>query len=606
MKRRLLESLGATLLIALAVVVQNRLATAWAVTRASRAAGERVAHLARGSTPLVWPMEDSAELHWRPSRGVALRAAEAGVLHLETEDRDPYLFLDLGGETFQACDHPILRTGWSFDEDTWIQIHFWEPGNGEPRASKELEMRSGFLEASFDLRLVPFHRVCPGEPETVWGGRSGAVDHFRIDLGDRAGARIVIDRIALDPPPGAPTWPEAYARLREILRSGEAIPSVEASALHGTEALPRAPWVRVLFTHERSPCDPPRDFDPHASGTRCIGCFRWPLALPVETALAVAAGWAGKIDFFEAHFPWPTPEQWIQWKKAWDRGAGTSLFPRKARAKDLPAVTPPPLPGREKRSAHLEPVRWGVMAGSLLFFTLMSFFRLRGREDPGAGRAGLELLGLWISIQWALAVFPRFNDARVIAVFSAALLFLVLSVSRRGPATKEGEKEADPSRLRAVLRRFGLDGVGRGQAGWTALGVTLVGLAGLWIVGSSVGAFRMKSEALLLFPEYLGKALAQQALLGPFLARRFETVLGNRRTLAAAGAAVVFSSLHLPNGTLTAATLLMGFLWAVLYLRHQKLLPLVVSHAVLGTVLASTLTTPVLVSHHVGLKFFTG
>ncbi|HEX5420240.1 MAG TPA: CPBP family glutamic-type intramembrane protease, partial [Gammaproteobacteria bacterium] len=49
--------------------------------------------------------------------------------------------------------------------------------------------------------------------------------------------------------------------------------------------------------------------------------------------------------------------------------------------------------------------------------------------------------------------------------------------------------------------------------------------------------------------------------------------------------AVVFSAVHFPRVIVMAAVLIAALVWANIYRRYRSLLPLAVSHAILGTTL---------------------
>lgn len=81
-------------------------------------------------------------------------------------------------------------------------------------------------------------------------------------------------------------------------------------------------------------------------------------------------------------------------------------------------------------------------------------------------------------------------------------------------------------------------------------------------------------------------ALLQQFLMGPMLAATVSRLAGDRpeyRALCAVLVALVFALLHYPNTALMLLTLLSGTAWAWLYLRHRNIIPLALSHGVLGT-----------------------
>jgi hypothetical protein len=605
-RSKMIDAFAAMAVIALAVVVLNRVSVGWAVGWAAERTGDRVAHAAWNTSPFVWEMDHAEELHLRPSQGVEAEAAGAGEVRLETTTADPYLFLDLGGAAVPAAAYPIFEARWTLPAATNVQLHFWEPGNGQPRASQPVTLPPGPLEFRWDLRAVPFHRVTADGPKpSEWGGTAGTLDRFRVDFGDEAYRSFAVDRIALMPPPGGIRWVEDLEALRTRLESGEPLPAVRAADLHEGKVLPDAPWVRVLFLGRPEERSAPAALDPRAFGTRCIGCLHRPMGFPVKDALALARAWAGRITFYEVNPPWPTPERMLLWHRTWEASAGPPVFPRRVRAKDVPRSRPAPVPGRAKRTPDLEPVRWGAFAGAVVFCLLASALRLRGHRRWEGGVGALEVLGVWFVVQSVLAAFTSMADARFLAALWLVFGFILLSVAR-APRVDAATAPATAPAWRRALEPFGLTDPGHVQANLTTLGATLVGLAGLWIVGATFEAFRLDAGGLASFPGYLGKALVQQLLLGPFLALRFLRLFGHRRNLAAAASAVVFASIHLPNFTFTASTLLMGFFWASLYLRHGRLVPLVLSHATLGTALSCAWTAPLVVSHHVGATYFLG
>ncbi|MHC5036573.1 MAG: CPBP family glutamic-type intramembrane protease [Planctomycetota bacterium] len=608
-RKTFFDSLAAVLVIALALVVLNRAAVWWTVNRTARESGALLSHAAWGSTPYAWEMDDPSELMLRPSRGLKSLSVEDGSLTFEALDNDPYLYLDLGRLPVPAKRYPVFSAQWSYSEETYIQLHFWEPGNPEPRVSSPVTMPSGELAFQWDLRWVPFYRLEPGVGDPLpWGGERGIAHLFRVDFGDRPGVQVKIDRLALESVPENAPWLADLEMLRGMLEGGEEIPAVEAFQMASPDARPRAPWIRLLFTADSYPLSAPPGFDPHSEGTRCIGCFRWPLGIPADTAGSIARGWAGRVDFFEVHFPWSSPEHQIRWKKTWDEVAGVPLFPRKVKAKDIPLTAPKPLPGRAKQGASFGALRWGIFTWAVLFFALMGTLHMRGFGEGARGKEILEVLGVWATFQIVLAAFPRY-DVRFFTVMWLAFGLVVLAVMK--PGWREGgESGIAPGgeRLSAgkALKAFGFSEPGHIQGAWTAAGATLAGLVGIWVVGASFGEFRFKPEILGAFPAYLGKAFVQQILLCPFLSRSIFRLVGRRRYVAAALAAVVFASIHLPNFTLTGSTLLMGFLWSSLFLKYGKLFPLILSHAVLGTCMGGFWGPPLLMSHRVGARMFLG
>ncbi len=120
------------------------------------------------------------------------------------------------------------------------------------------------------------------------------------------------------------------------------------------------------------------------------------------------------------------------------------------------------------------------------------------------------------------------------------------------------------------------------------------GLAGfsLFLVCLWTGAFRGDFWASMLdksFSEWLmvkiptvaGQQVMLQLLIVPVLLRLFQRV-----SVVVVVGALLFSLLHLPNLLLVGLTLVAGLFWIASYCRSQKLLPIVVSHAVLAIMAA--------------------
>lgn len=144
-------------------------------------------------------------------------------------------------------------------------------------------------------------------------------------------------------------------------------------------------------------------------------------------------------------------------------------------------------------------------------------------------------------------------------------------------------------------------------------GFWIVGTAILLVAAAVVLAARMhtihlpRGGAVGLIKAYWLYALwscVQQLLLQGFFLQRF-LVLFNKPAHAALIAAALFSLAHLPNPILTVVTCVWGFVACLLFLRYRTLMPLCISHAILGITLAITLPGPVIHNMRVGLGYLT-
>lgn len=92
-------------------------------------------------------------------------------------------------------------------------------------------------------------------------------------------------------------------------------------------------------------------------------------------------------------------------------------------------------------------------------------------------------------------------------------------------------------------------------------------------------------ESIWTYPLW---GLAQQWALQSFVQRRLcET--WHRRVPVAAASALLFGALHYPNPVLVAFTVVGGFVWCLLYQRHQNLFTLALSHGWLAAVALTSL-----------------
>lgn len=87
-------------------------------------------------------------------------------------------------------------------------------------------------------------------------------------------------------------------------------------------------------------------------------------------------------------------------------------------------------------------------------------------------------------------------------------------------------------------------------------------------------ASRMLNPGMLL-------ALAQQTLFQFYLLGRLAVLFPTPLAIFCTG--IVYSLVHLPDYATTSVTAVAGIVWSCLYFRYRRLLPLAVSHAVLGS-----------------------
>ena len=108
----------------------------------------------------------------------------------------------------------------------------------------------------------------------------------------------------------------------------------------------------------------------------------------------------------------------------------------------------------------------------------------------------------------------------------------------------------------------------------------------------------------LLYPLW---GLLQQFFMGPMLAATLARIVHDRPEYYAEWAiftAAIFALLHYPNQQLMLVTLFTGSAWSWLYLRHRSIIPLAISHGILGTLYFQLSPDFLRPDGNVGLQYF--
>jgi membrane protease YdiL (CAAX protease family) len=106
------------------------------------------------------------------------------------------------------------------------------------------------------------------------------------------------------------------------------------------------------------------------------------------------------------------------------------------------------------------------------------------------------------------------------------------------------------------------------------------------IVGSNFGTLYIKRKMLWQFLGIPFWALVQQYLLQSIINRRLQMIFG-KGWFTVSLTAIIFALVHLPNPTLTIATLVVGFIWAYSFQRAPNLYAIALSHGLLSTLFAN-------------------
>ena len=189
---------------------------------------------------------------------------------------------------------------------------------------------------------------------------------------------------------------------------------------------------------------------------------------------------------------------------------------------------------------------------------------------------GLVLVVLWTPRPWQQAFF-----------FITAI-FLVFAFLRSWPGRDE----------------MGLRVANLMRSIWIAL-VAVAFAASAIAIAASLHTLKWPGGLVPFLHRYLGYAIwafFQQVLLQGFFLFRFRRLMGAPWS-AALAAAGLFALAHLPNPTLTIATIIWGLGSCLLFLRYRNLYPLALAHAILGITIAITIPGSITRNMRVGLGY---
>lgn len=190
----------------------------------------------------------------------------------------------------------------------------------------------------------------------------------------------------------------------------------------------------------------------------------------------------------------------------------------------------------------------------------------------------LELLTVAVLAAAFLVLFrarPGYVDV-LLAVAAVAFILAGLRRSRRLWETQRLDEDGEPTFKRAAAA----------TAGFTMAALAaLLGLTFVVAPGDGQTAIERLSNPRILgaFALYLPWALLQQFVFQFYLLGRLLVLLPVWGAVGITG--VAFSLVHFPRVPVMAVTLVAGTVWALIYRRYRVLLPLAVSHALLGSAL---------------------
>jgi membrane protease YdiL (CAAX protease family) len=216
------------------------------------------------------------------------------------------------------------------------------------------------------------------------------------------------------------------------------------------------------------------------------------------------------------------------------------------------------------------------------------------------------------SSQNIAVVDPAQRNSKLIAVGEIVLVFLLLEAVLWTP--RSFFHSLLIASLVVFLIAIGVKGRTREQLGlvWASRqGTALVLGIGLVVAVCIPALLALTGHPIPANPEwprlrhilpYIFWAFGQQFLLLSFLYLRFEFLLGSKMAIFAS--AVLFTLAHLPNLPLTAMTLIGGLFFAEMFRTYRSILPLAITHALVGISIAFSFPDSLMHHMRVGLSYW--
>jgi len=523
MPKRLLAILGPVVVI-IAGLVMMALGCLWLQDSfLERRALFDTAMALRNTSPFVWELEQDGELMALERYGMENLRFEEGELRATAANNDPYFWLNLKGRVIDARVFTRLRVRLYSSAASTLQFHHTALGDGDRvYATLDIPVRTGWQTLEINLQDRQWE-LFPHSDNSVprWGGREQIVSGVRLDPVTTPATEFIVDRVEFLPADDFPATAQVTVdRLRDSLTE------IDVFAPDWNEIRARLPQIRgapVLVVDVTS--------------RRFPQLTLW-LREQVQALAPQAIFFPRPITFDEImEEAQPTRQDVVDPLSVWR----TSLF-------------------------------W-ITALALMTALLILFYVRRVSLQLGASvELGLILVFsclLWLltaqSLDWLFMV----NGAGFLLV--CALLF-----SNRPGSWPQRLALTRPTRPEIVA-----------SASVTAP-IALI-MLGLSFYAGQLGStdWSRLLQGFLIYPLW---GFVQQIYLGPILTGLLLACAGsNFRQLprtalwVAIAAGFLFALAHAPNFALMSATFLIGIVWSYLYQRYGSIVPLAISHGILGS-----------------------
>jgi hypothetical protein len=495
-------------------------------------------------SPFAWEMEQHGELLPLERYGMDDLRFEEGQLKARSSNRDPYFWLNLRGRLIDARTYPVFQMRMYSSGNYTLQFHHHALGDGKRvYGTFNIKVIPGWQIIELDLSKRHW-QLFPADEASVrqWGGREQIVTGVRLDPVTHQGVDFAIDWVKFLPEPGVePLEIKPTQQLRSSL--------LEINLLEqGWES------VRSQVAELR--------------GSPAIVMDMTPWRLP-QTTLWLREE-VQKLAPQAIFFPGPM---------AFDR-----LIER---AESVSEDIVDPL--AEWRGLLL----W-VSLLSLAAVVLLIAYVKRLSLSLGA-YAELCLVLIFSCLLWLLTA--QSLDWLFIVSAAGFLLLWGFLLSSRPGNWREKLALTWPARIEVIA-----------SASLTVpVALLMLGLS--WYYGQLAATdWARLFQGFLIYPLW---GIVQQVYLGPILTGLVLACAGGntdasrRKALVVAIAAgFLFSLAHAPNFALMAATFLIGICWSYLYQRYSSIIPLAISHGILGSLFRELAPSQLQMNGSVGLVHY--
>jgi hypothetical protein len=476
----------------------------------------------RNDTAFAWELEQDGELLALERHGMDDLRFAAGELRAVAANDDPYFWLNLRGRVIDARVYTRLRVRLFSSAPSTLQFHHHALDDGRRvYATLDIPVQAGWQSVEVDLGQRQWELVPPSDSAVPrWGGRQQIVSGVRLDPVTDSGIEFAVARVEFLPRQDLPASRVTADSLRESL--------VEIDLF-------AADWnaVRTRLAESR--------------GTPTLVVDRTAWRLPQLTL-------------------------WLR-EQLQALAPEAIFFPRSIAADDI-------LSRAESSSRDIvDPL--SVWRAILFWITALALaaalailYHARKLSLQLGASAELSLILVFSCLLWLLTA-QSLDWLFMVNAAGFLLICALLFASRSG----------------SWLQRLALTRPTRPEIAASAAVTVPIAILMVWLsdYAGQLGStdWSRLLQGFVIYPLW---GIVQQIYLGPVLTGLLLASVGSgarqlRHTplWVAVAAGFLFALAHAPNFALMSATFPIGIVWSTLYQRYGSIVPLAISHGILGS-----------------------